>query len=53
MKVLNDEIGSLKEEIMEVKQLNRILSLQMKKMKEDQKRSCSPVSNITGRKGRN
>jgi hypothetical protein len=43
MKVLNDEIGSLKEEIMEVKQINRILSLQMKKMKEDQKKNCSPV----------
>jgi len=52
MKVLNDEIGSLKEEIMEVKQINRILSLQMKKMKEDQKRSCSPVSNLTGEYGR-
>jgi len=37
---------------MEVKQINRILSLQMKKMKEDQKRSCSPVSNIAGRRGR-
>lgn len=43
MKVLTDEIGVLKEEIMEVKQINRILSLQMKKMKEDQKKSCSPV----------
>jgi len=49
LKVLNDEIGSLKEEIMEVKQINRILSLQMKKMKEDQKKSCSPVSNIAVR----
>jgi hypothetical protein len=52
MKVLNDEIGSLKEEIMEVKQINRILSLQMKKMKEDQKRTCSPVSTIARRQGR-
>jgi len=43
MKVLTDEIGVLKEEIMEVKQINRILSLQMKKMKEDQKKNCSPV----------
>jgi len=52
LKVLSDEIGSLKEEIMEVKQINRILSLQMRKMKDDQKRTCSPVSDnaVTGEK---
>jgi hypothetical protein len=44
MKVLNLEIGSLQEELMEVKQINRILSLQMKKVKEDQARVNTTVS---------
>jgi hypothetical protein len=44
MKVLNDEIGSLKEELMEVKQINRILSLQMRKMKGERVRRPDTVS---------
>lgn len=44
MKVLNEEIGSLQEELMEVKQINRILSLQMKKVKGDQARVNTAVS---------